>query len=64
MKKDVEQILDEYEISDSLEIIAVVDAWSNGKTIRRYQGQGEHSNKSPDDGFRKMVAILVEVREP
>lgn len=40
--------------------VAVVNVWSNGRTIRRYQGQGEGFNRSPEKGYRKMVAILIE----
>lgn len=58
----VMEIVDEMELGDFLIINGVHNVWSNGTMIRRYQGQGEHSNKNPSIGFRKMVAILVEVR--
>lgn len=41
-------------------INSVHSVWSNGKSIRRYQGQGEGNNRSPSKGYRKMTAILIE----
>jgi hypothetical protein len=42
----------------------VVNVWSNGKKIRRWAGQGKNSTwHNPRDGYRKMIAILVEVDE-
>lgn len=61
-KEEVIAIMDDIELSNYFEINGVISVWSNGNVIRRYQGQGAHSSKSPDEGFRKMVAILVEVR--
>lgn len=41
-------------------VVGVVNVWSNGKTIRRYQGQGAGFNRSPEKGYRRMTAISVE----
>jgi len=41
-------------------VVSVQNVWSNGKSIRRYQGQGEESNRSPANGYRQMTAILIE----
>lgn len=42
-------------------VVSVVNVWSNGKKIRRWAGQGEGSEwHSPEKGYRKMTAILVE----
>ena len=44
-----------------LNVVSVLNVWSNGKKIRRYVGQGKDSLwHNPRDGYRKMVAILVE----
>ena len=60
--KDVKQALETIEISDIMNVENVVNVWSNGNKIRRYTGQGENSSwHNPKDGYRKMVAILVEV---
>jgi len=43
-------------------VVNTVNVWSNGRKIRRYSGQDEQSVwHNPKDGYRKMVAILVEV---
>lgn len=60
--KDIKQALETIEISDIMDVANVVNVWSNGNKIRRYVGQGEDSSwHNPKDGYRKMVAILVEV---
>lgn len=55
---------------DGVHVIPTV--WSNGRAVRRYCGQdggksGDSSNTSvhrtKGDGYRKMVAILVEIEE-
>ncbi|WP_141431943.1 hypothetical protein [Bacillus sp. 03113] len=51
-------------ITQGFDVVNVVTAWSNGSKIRRYQGQGEGSEwHSPKDGYRKMYAVLIEVKE-
>lgn len=47
--------------SGNAQVASVVNVWSNGRVIRRYQGQGEGFTRSPERGYRKMVAILIEV---
>ena len=52
--------------SEQAQVANVVNVWSNGKKIRRYQGQdksGYTVSTSADKGYRKMVAILIEVPE-
>ena len=61
-REEVENIVDDIELRDHFVIHGIHSVWSNGTMIRRYQGQNEQSTKSPAKGFRKMVAILVEVR--
>jgi uncharacterized protein with PIN domain len=37
-----------------------IKVWSNGRTIRRYSGQGEQSIwRNPKDGYRQMYALLL-----
>lgn len=62
MDKDTrESIEDAIEMDTNYRVVNVTNVWSNGKKIRRYQGQGENTKwHNPDDGYRKMVAILVE----
>ena len=60
--RDVKDTLDAIKINDIMDIVSVVNVWSNGNKIRRYTGQGEDSEwHKPKDGYRKMVAILVEI---
>ncbi|MCY7948032.1 hypothetical protein P8891_06185 [Bacillus atrophaeus] len=62
--KDVKDALKASEISNIMNVANVVNVWSNGSKIGRYAGQGEGSSwHNPNDGYRKMVAILVEVDE-
>jgi len=50
--------------ADGYEIVRVINVWSNGNKIRRYAGQGESSVwHNPKDGFRKMIAVLIEAGE-
>lgn len=62
-KNDVKAVIEELEVSDHMDIVKYIDVWSNGVSIRRYQGQGKGNNRSPENGYKKMVAILVEVEE-
>ncbi|QVW29035.1 phosphate starvation protein [Bacillus phage SWEP1] len=62
-KDDVKAVIEELEVSDHMDIVKYIDVWSNGVSIRRYQGQGKGNNRSPENGYKKMVAILVEVEE-
>ncbi|AEW47445.1 hypothetical protein BCB4_0217 [Bacillus phage B4] len=62
-RKDVKDVIEALEVSDHLDIVKYIDVWSNGVTIRRWQGQGKGNNRSPENGYKKMVAILVEVEE-
>lgn len=49
-------------LKDVRGVTAVVNVWSNGKKIRRWTGQGDQNIwHNPKDGYRRMVAILVEV---
>ncbi|AYA77389.1 hypothetical protein DOE78_19105 [Bacillus sp. Y1] len=48
--------------SEGYEVVNVINAWSNGKVVRRYTGQDENSVwHNPKDGYRKMFAVLIEV---
>lgn len=58
--KIVQDKIGEEGIDQMLNIVNVVSVWSNGTTIRRYAGQDKTSSKT---GYRKMVAILVEVKD-
>ncbi|WP_151035741.1 hypothetical protein [Bacillus wiedmannii] len=58
--KIVQDKIGEEGIDQMLNIVNVVSVWSNGTTIRRYAGQDKNSSKT---GYRKMVAILVEVKD-
>lgn len=58
--KIIQDKIGEEGIDQMLNIVNVVSVWSNGTTIRRYAGQDKNSVKA---GYRKMVAILVEVKE-
>jgi hypothetical protein len=62
--KKVKDTLEAHEVNDHLDIVNYVSVWSNGSKIRRFTGQGEGSSwHNPKDGYRKMVAVLVEVDE-
>jgi hypothetical protein len=64
MLKKVKDTFEALEVGDHLEIVNYVSVWSNGNKIRRFTGQGEGSSwHNPKDGYRKMVAILVELDE-
>lgn len=58
--KIVQDKIGEEGIDQMLNIVNVVSVWSNGTTIRRYAGQDKGNVKT---GYRKMVAILVEVKD-
>ncbi|WP_199089067.1 hypothetical protein [Bacillus mycoides] len=58
--KIIQDKIGEEGIDQMLNIVNVVSVWSNGTTIRRYAGQDKNSAKT---GYRKMVAILVEVKD-
>lgn len=59
-----EELKDLIEINSKLDVVSVVNVWSNGKIIRRWAGQGKDSKwHSPEDGYRKMRAVLVEEYE-
>ncbi|AMW62165.1 hypothetical protein PHRODO_124 [Bacillus phage Phrodo] len=64
-KDDVKAVIEELEVSDHMDIVGFVNIWSNGVKIRRYQGQDKlnYGETSKDKGYKKMVAILVEVEE-
>lgn len=52
--------------SGNAQVSRVVNVWSNGRVIRRYQGQDKSRHNystSAENGYRKMVAILIEVGE-
>jgi len=58
----VRDIVEDLNINEHLDIANYVSVWSNGSKIRRYSGQGEGSEwHNPKDGYRKMIAILVEI---
>ena len=59
----VKDILADLNVDEHLDIVNCVSVWSTGNIIRRYTGQGEGNNRSPKDGYKKMVAILVELPE-
>lgn len=61
--KDVKDKLDSIEFSDSVNVVNVVNVWSNGNKIRRYVSQDKNNDYSPENGYKKMVAILVEIDE-
>lgn len=62
--KRVKDTVETFELGDHLDIVSYLNVWSNGKVVRRYTGQGEESRwHNPKDGYRKMVAILVEVED-
>lgn len=60
----VRDTVETIELNGQLDIVSYLNVWSNGKVVRRYTGQGESSKwRNPSDGYRKIVAILVEVEE-
>ncbi len=62
--KDVKKALETIEIGDIMNVVNVVNVWSNGNKIRRFIGQGDGSTwHNPRDGYKKMVAVLVEIDE-
>ncbi|QEG04298.1 hypothetical protein [Bacillus phage BC-T25] len=59
----VKDILANLNVDEHLDIVNCVSVWSTGTLIRRYTGQGSGNNRSPEKGYKKMVAILVELPE-
>lgn len=52
--------------SGHAKVVNVIDAWSNGSVIRRYQGQDRSRHNystSTVNGYKRMVAILIEIPE-
>lgn len=50
--------------SGNARVVNVIDAWSNGSVIRRYQGQDRsryNYSTSTVNGYKRMVAILIEI---
>jgi len=62
-KEQLEEIKYMIDLETEYNVINTLNVWSNGVKIRRYQGQGEGNNNSPEKGFRKMVAVLIEADE-
>ena len=49
---------------EGYEVVRVINVWSNGNKIRRYSGQDESSVwHNPKDGYRKMMAVLIETKD-
>lgn len=46
-----------------IEGVKTLNVWSNGKTIRRFQGQGAGYKKSPEKGYARYQAILIPHKE-
>lgn len=45
--------------------VARMHVWSNGKTIRAYRSQDrrmEVTTRIPEKGYRKMIAVLYEIK--
>lgn len=65
MDKDTRNSIEDAILMDTdYKVVDMVNVWSNGKVIRRWAGQGEQSKwRNPEDGYRKMIAILVEENE-
>lgn len=62
--KRVKDTVETGELGEHLGIVSYIHVWSNRKGIRRFQGQDkENRRRNPKDGYRKMVAILVEVED-
>lgn len=62
--KRVKDTVETGELGEHLDIVSYIHVWSNGKVIRRFQGQDKENRwRNPKDGYRKMVAILVEVQD-
>lgn len=61
--RKVKDILADLNVDEHLKIVNCFSAWSDGSIARRYTGQGAGSNRSPKKGYKKMVAILVELPE-
>lgn len=62
--KVVKEIIEEQELENVFQINGVVNVWSDGNKIRKWAGQSDASQwHNPKDGYRRMVAILVEVDE-
>ncbi|QPK89852.1 hypothetical protein IEN91_05285 [Bacillus velezensis] len=63
MAKKLNNIINQ-DTGSKLDVINTFTVWSNGTKIRRYQGQDKNSTQHhPDKGFKKMIAILVEIDE-
>jgi hypothetical protein len=47
-----------------LDVVSFVNVWSNGKKIRKWVGQDDRCTwHNPRDGYRRMVAVLVEIEK-
>jgi hypothetical protein len=57
------------ELAEADDRFVVMDVWTNGRGISRYSGQdkleerGYIRNRGGEQGYRKMLAILVEVED-
>lgn len=61
-KDEKDELRETIEAVTSKKVAGVVDVWSNGKSSRRYIGQDiTNTGKSPKDGFKRMVAVYIEV---
>lgn len=47
---------------EKFSVVNTVNVWSDGKTMRRYQGQ-DKINVGGSGNKRKLVAILIEVED-
>lgn len=61
--KELEIELKRLGFTNCFDVVSCVNVWSNGKVIRRYQGQDKSSYTTKKEGTRKMMAILIEVPE-
>lgn len=51
-------------LDENMRVVRCVNIWSDGNKIRRFSGQNAKSTwHKPEDGYKKMIAVLIEVDE-
>lgn len=69
MKRKLDEVVEDLSCFPFNANVDVITVWSDGKTVRQFKGQDKYYEKhsvgrtSPERGFRKMRAILIDIDE-
>lgn len=62
MKDNIKKTVEDLGLNEKVKVVNYLNVWSNGNKVRRYVGQGKGSEwHSPEKGYKRMVAILVDI---